>query len=307
MPLSPVIVKFLSECPPLRFGNIPIQEARAKYSENHKAVNAAAPTYGLTILNTEAPTSYGNMPIRLYFPQKYNQCPTLMYFHGGGFVFGDLDSLEISCRELAHVAQCVVISVDYPLAPEHPFPAAPEACYESAIWIAEHLRDWKLNPDRLFISGSSAGATLTAAVTQMILDRGGPSLQGQILLFPMTDADFTTPSYRDYAAGPIITREQCMYFLSTYCPDPSKLQNPLVCPLYAASLAQLPRALVMTAECDPLRDSGRAYAKKLTDAGVECDDLCYEGMVHDFWTLPIDFPEKRDVFNRIKQFVAPQA
>jgi acetyl esterase len=209
----------------------------------------------------------------------------------------------VHCRELAHFAQTKVISADYPLAPEHKFPAAPEACYEVTAWIARFMGEWKWDLDRLYIGGASAGATLSAVVAQMIRDRGGPKLRGQILICPSTDSNFDTPSYLENATGTNLTREKCMLFVSMYCPDSTQDHNPLACPLHAKSFANLPPAMVVTAECDPLRDDGRAYARKLQEAHIPCDDLCYEGMMHCFSTFPIDFPEKWDVINKIRDFV----
>ena len=298
------MIKFLREKPPLsHIGSVPIQQSREERDAITRARNEAFPKYDLKIQDFVAPTSYGPMPIRRYLPQNHEQCPTLIYFHGGGFTFGGLDSSETHCRELAHFAETKVISATYPLAPEHVFPAAPESCYEVTSWIAERMEEWKWDLDRLYIGGASAGATLAAVVTQMIRDRGGPKLRGQILVCPSTDSNYDTPSYLENATGTNLTREKCMLFVSMYCPDASQSHNPLACPLHAESFTNLPPAIVVTAECDPLRDDGRAYAKKLQEAHIPCEDLCYEGMMHCFSTFPIDFPEKRDVINKIRAFV----
>lgn len=303
-PLSPVMIKFLQERPSLSsLGTVSIQQSREERYKIVKARNEAAPTYDLVIQDLVAPSSYGPIPLRRYLPPNHERCPTLLYFHGGGFTFGGLDSSEVHCRELAHFAQTKVISADYPLAPEHTFPAAPEACYEVTSWVARCMGEWKWDLDRLYIGGASAGATLSAVVAQMIRDRGGPKLRGQILICPSTDSNFDTPSYLENATGTNLTREKCMLFVSMYCPDSTQDHNPLACPLHAKSFANLPPAMVVTAECDPLRDDGRAYARKLQEAHIPCDDLCYEGMMHCFSTFPIDFPEKWDVINKIRDFV----
>jgi acetyl esterase len=171
------------------------------------------------------------------------------------------------------------------------------------VWLANNLRNWKVDPDRLYIGGASAGATLATVVTQMIRDRGGPKIQGQILLCPMTDMHLQTSSARENATGTNLTSEQLKWFISQYCPDTSQYNNPLVSPLRAKSLANLPPALIVTAECDPLKDDGELYAKKLKEDHVSCDVFCYPGMIHCFSIFPLDFPEKRDVVNKIKDFV----
>lgn len=257
----------------------------------------------MTIQNEVAETSRGPIPIRVYHPQVETLYPTLVFFHGGGFVFGDLDTLECHCREIAYNANCILISVDYPLAPEHPFPNAPEAAYAATNWIYNHLREWNGDEKRFFIGGSSSGATLAAVVSIMIRDRGDLKLGGQILLCPMTDSDFNTPSYHENGVGYNLTREHCMWFLSKYSSDLSERNNPLFAPLRATNFKDLPPALIVTAEFDPLRDEGRSFAKKLEESGVTCHDLCYPGMIHGFSTLPIELPEKFDVLNRINKFI----
>jgi acetyl esterase len=247
-------------------------------------------------------TTQGPIPIRIYLPQVKDNCPIFVFFHGGGFVFGDLDTLECHCREIAYYSNCIVISVDYPLAPEQPFPNAPEAAYAATNWIYDHLSEWKGDENSLFIGGSSSGATLAAVVSIMIRDRGGPKLSGQVLLCPMTDADFNTPSYHENAVGYNLTREHCMWFLSKYSPDLKQRNNPLFAPLRSPNFKDLPSALIVTAEFDPLRDEGRSFAKKLQESGVACHDLCYQGMIHGFSTLPLELPEKFDVLNKINTF-----
>ena len=298
------MIKILQESPPLpQLGTVPIQQLRDELSRICKAIIEPFPRWDLDIRESTVPTSYGPVPIRLYSSNKHKQAPTLIFFHGGGFALGNLDSVETHCRELAHFAECTVVSVDYPLAPEHPFPAAPNACLEASVWIAHHLPQLGIPSSRLYIGGASAGATLAAVVTLQVRDKGGPAFSGQVLICPLTDADFQTPSYLENAIGTRLTKEQCIWFLSTYCPDASQYQNPLACPLRAKNFADLPPALVVTAECDPLRDEGQSYAKKLKEAGVPCVEVCYPGMMHCFSLFPIDFPEKRDVINRIKEML----
>lgn len=309
--LSPMIEAYLKSIPPVPGpGELPISELRKRFSERQKIMNAKAPAYPLTIQDESVPTPDGEVPIRIYRPltegrrpSVNERCRTLVFFHGGGFVFGDLDSLEWHCREIASFADCMVISVDYPLAPEHPFPAAPHSLYASTNWIYGHLERWKGDPDHFFIAGSSSGANLAAVVCMMIRDQGGAKVAGQVLLCPMVDANFETLSYRENAAGYGIARAQCIWFLSQYAPDSKNYSNPLLAPLRASHFQDLPPALVVTAEFDPLRDEGRAFAKKLQEAGVAYQDLFYRGMTHGFSTLPLELPEKEDVLNKMKDFI----
>ena len=302
--LSPILETFLKQKAPLPCSNnVPVAELRQQFNERQKSFNQSLPEYNLSIENGVAKTAEGDIPLRIYRPEGEALLPALVFMHGGGFVFGDLDTLEGYCREIAHRAHCIVLSVDYPLAPEHPFPAAPQSCYAATCWIQEHLSQWGGDPQRLFIGGSSAGATLAASVCQMIRDQGGPEIAGQILLCPMMDANFETRSYQENSKGYGLTREQCRWFLARYAAKPSDYVNPLMLPLRASSFNALPRALMVTAEFDPVRDDGRAYAQKLKQAGIACEDLCYKGMIHGFYILTVDLPEKEEVLNQMRLFL----
>ncbi len=302
--LSPIIENFLKQSPPIPcFESLSIQELRNRFDERQKCFNENLPTCDLLIEDEQINDFERVIPIRIYRSQTEGLSPILIFFHGGGFVFGNLDTLECYCREIASFTKCTVISVDYPLAPEHPFPTAPEAMYAAINWIYRHLNEWQGDPKNFFIGGSSSGATLSAVVSIMARDREGPKIRGQILLCPMTDVDFNTPSYHENAVGYNLTREHCILFLSKYCPDVALRDNPFVAPLRALDFNNLPPTLIVTAEFDPLRDEGRAYAKKLQGAGVKCYDLYYKGMIHGFPTLPLELPEKKDVLNKIKKFI----
>ncbi len=303
--LSPVIAKYLAESPPLpNFKGIPIDEIRAKFNNRQKGFNANLPSHDLAIENELAETAEGPIPIRIYRPNIQKLCPTIVFFHGGGFVLGNLDTLEGYCRELAQLAHCIVVSVDYPLAPENPFPKPVEASYAATCWIHDNLKKWKGDPDNLFVGGSSSGGTLAAAVSLMARDRMGPKLKGQILLCPMTDTDFNTKSYLENQQGFMLTRDACIWFLSQYIPNSKDCTNPLAVPLQTEDFSNLPPTLIVTAEFDPLLDEGREYAKRLIDADVLCDDLSYKGMIHGFPTLPMNFTEKENVFQKIHRFIS---
>lgn len=303
MALSPVIDTYLKQIPAVSTSDIlSIEELRKAFDERQRKINAEYPFYDLKIQDEIALTSYGPTPIRVYRPPVDEPRAALIFFHGGGFVFGNLETLEVYCRDLANSFQCVVISVDYPLAPENPFPAAPESCYAAACWIYDNLGKWNGIPQKCFVGGSSAGATLATVVTLMIKERGGPKLSGQILLCPMTDTDFETASYCENAEGYNLTRDKCIWFYSKYIPE-GMYTHSLVAPLRARDLRNVPRALIVTAEYDPLKDEGRAYARKLKNAGIDCWDICYPGMIHGFYTLPLDLAENKDLMTNMSKFM----
>jgi len=229
------------------------------------------------------PGPAGALPIRVYTPEGAPaSAPGVVYFHGGGWVIGSLDTHDGFCRALANRARAVVASVDYRLAPEHRFPAAADDCYAAAHWIAEHGAEIGIDGGRLAVGGDSAGGNLAAVVAQMARDQGGPRLRSQVLIYPVTDSDFERPSYRENAEGYLLTRDAMRWFWDAYVPDPSERANPYAAPLRAEKLAELPPALVLTAEYDPLRDEGEAYGSRLRDAGVRVETTRYDGQIHGF-------------------------
>jgi acetyl esterase len=233
------------------------------------------------------PGPAGPIPVRVYRPLGTGPepLPGLVYFHGGGFVLCGLDSHDFACRGLANAAGCAVVSVDYRLAPEHPFPAAPEDCHAAARFVAENPSEFGVDPRRLAIGGDSAGGNLTAVVALMARDRGGPQLRFQLLIYPVTDCSFETRSYRENAEGFFLTRRQMRWFWEHYLADPAQAADPYASPLRAEKLEGLPPALVITAEYDPLRDEGEAYAARLREAGVPVAQSRYEGMIHGFFSM----------------------
>lgn len=231
------------------------------------------------------PGPAGDVPVRLYTPEGRAPFPVLAYFHGGGFVIGGLETHDGTCRELCAEAGCMVVSVDYRLAPEHPFPAAPEDCYAVTRWLAEHGAEIGADPARLAVGGDSAGGNLAAVVSMMARDRGGPSLRHQLLVYPVTDHAFDTPSYEENAEGYMLTRDMMRWFWGHYLSDPTHADDPLASPLRAKDLSGLPPATVITAEFDPLRDEGEAFAERLIAAGVKTELTRYDGVFHGFFAM----------------------
>jgi acetyl esterase len=229
-----------------------------------------------------APCLNCEVPIRIYTPTGTRPSAGLVYFHGGGWVIGSIATHDNLCRSIANAAGCVVISADYRLAPEHPFPAATQDAYAVTGWVAENARALGIEPGRIAVGGDSAGGNLAAVTALMARDRGGPKLALQILLYPITDHDLNTSSYRDFADGPLLTRDAMAWFFKHYVPDGVLQDDPYISPLRANDLQHLPPALVITAECDPLCDEGNAYARRLESSGVPVKSICYPGMIHGF-------------------------
>ncbi len=231
------------------------------------------------------PGPAGEIPVRIYRPSTAATLPALVYFHGGGWVIGSLDSHDPSCRNLAKEVGCSVVSVDYRLAPEHRYPAAPEDCYAATRFVAENAAQLGIDAKRIAIGGDSAGGNLAAVVALMARDRRGPSLRFQLLLYPVTGADFTRASYRENAEGYLLTLKMMEWFWNHYVPDASARRGAYCAPLHAKDLAGLPPALVQTAEFDPLRDEGEAYAKRLKQAGVATTLTRYDGLIHGYFAM----------------------
>jgi acetyl esterase len=231
------------------------------------------------------PGPAGAIPIRVYTPGPEPGRPGLVFFHGGGHVLGDLDMTDRQCRQIAHRAQCVVVSVDYRLAPEHPFPAAVEDASAATRYVAAHADEFGIDPGALAVGGESGGANLAAVTTLIARDRGAPRLAFQLLVYPMVDFDDDSPSMREFAEGHFITKPLLEYFSRHYLPDPGARRHPHASPLRAASHEGVPPAFILTAECDPLRDQGEAYAAKLEAAGVDVRLRRYDGMFHPFFSL----------------------
>jgi acetyl esterase len=237
------------------------------------------------VADRRIPGPAGEIPVRVYTPTGSAPFPLLVFFHGGGWVLGGIETHDGICRELANGAGCVVMSVDYRLAPEHKFPAAADDCYAATQWAAAHATDLGADAKRVAIGGDSAGGNLTAVVAQMARDKGGPPLVFQLLIYPVTVAAFDTPSYRDNAEGYLLTAGDMRWFWDHYLKNAADGENPYASPLRAKSLKGMPPAMVITAEFDPLRDEGEQYAHRLEEAGVPTRLSRYDGMIHGFFGM----------------------
>jgi acetyl esterase len=224
----------------------------------------------------------GELPIRIYVPSVHGPSPALVYFHGGGHVAGGLDLVpDVLCRAMANRAACIVVSVGYRLAPEHKFPAAVEDAYAATRWVHENATTIAVDSSRLAVGGDSAGGNLSAVVCLQARERGGPLIAFQMLLYPDTILDFRTASWAEND-GYGLTRAFAERCYGEYVRDDTDRINPHAAPLLAPDLSGLPPALMVTAEFDPLRDEGEAYAGRLSAAGVRVTVRRYEGMIHGF-------------------------
>lgn len=300
MPLAPEYQAMLTEMaaqPGPAIADMPPADARALY----RLMRPANPDLAVArVEDRRIPGPEGEIPVRIYTPEGTGPFPIFVNFHGGGWVIGDLETADAVCRDIARTAGCVVVSVDYRLAPEHTFPAAVVDSFAATAWVAENARALNGN-GRLAVGGESAGGNLAAVVSRLARDRGGPNIHFQLLLYPVTDCDLTRPSYEANGQGYLLEQATMRWFWDQYCPDPEARRHPDASPLLADDLSRLPPALVVTAEFDPLRDEGEAYANALRDAGVTVDAVCYDGLVHDFFATAQVFQASRPGFEHACQ------
>ena len=267
-------------------GAPPIQEmtiAQGREALEQRArMTAGQPEPVAEVKDLQMPGPGGALRLRVYRPSNAPSLPGLVYFHGGGWVRGSLQTADVLCRALANQAECVVVSVDYRLAPEATFPAAAEDAWAATQWVATNAASLGIDPERLAVGGDSAGGQLAAVVALLAREHHGPRLVYQLLIYPVVDYNLDTQSYRDNAEGYLLTRDGMQFYWDTYLNDPSEADDIRACPLRARDLANLPPALVITAEYDPLRDEGRAYADRLRADGTPAEYREVPGMLHGF-------------------------
>ncbi|MFP5021900.1 alpha/beta hydrolase [Pseudonocardia phyllosphaerae] len=246
---------------------------------------AGAPEPVAAVHDAAAPGPGGDIPLRVYVPEGSGPSGVLVYYHGGGWTIGDLDTHDAVCRVLANRAGVVVVAVDYRLAPEHRFPAAVDDAVAALAWVHAHAAEYGGDPGRLAVGGDSAGGNLAAVVAQHARDHGGPALRFQLLVYPAVDAADASPSMTEHGAGPLLSRAWIEWFMGHYLSSPDDVRDPRMSPALTADLSGLPPTLVITAENDPLRDQGAAYAERLAAAGVKAEHRPSPGMIHGFLQL----------------------
>ncbi len=245
----------------------------------------------------------GALPVRVYRPAGEGPLPVLVYFFGGGWTLGSLETSDAICRSLANAAGCLTVAVGYRLAPEHPFPAAPHVCFAGLRWAAEHAPGFGGDPSRLAVAGDSAGGNLAAAVTLLARDAGGPDLRAQVLVYPNTDYRADTPSRREITDPLLFNDKSVRWYWDNYLPTAEDGDDPLASPLRAADHGGLPTALVITAEYDPLRDEGEEYAARLREHGVSTEAVRYPGVTHGFFAMAGTVPAGRHALDRVAAYL----
>ncbi|MDE2600923.1 MAG: alpha/beta hydrolase [Bradyrhizobium sp.] len=263
-------------------------EARALYLQSRLVTNPEPPELK-SVQPLSIPSPSGAIPARICTPTKLRQAgglaPCLVFFHGGGWMIGDLDTHDVVCRKLAHEGELIVISVDYRRAPEHKFPAAVEDAIVATKWIARNAGQLGIDASRLAVGGDSAGGNLAAVVSLAARDGNGPDLAGQVLIYPATDFALTHPSHSDPGTSILLTHTVVKWFRDHYLNDLADGQDWRASPARARSLAGLPPTYVLTAGADPLHDEGNEYAARLKDAGVAVTTRTFPGQFHGFFTM----------------------
>ena len=248
----------------------------------------------------------GPVPVRIYSPSQDMILPVIIYYHGGGWMMGSLDSHDNVCRSLSNKIGAIVISVDYRLAPENPFPAALNDAYAALLWVSQKAATLNADPSKIVVAGDSAGGNLAAAVSMMARDKKGPFIAAQVLIYPVTNiASMATQSYARFANGFFLTKSYMAQFRSMYLADVKDRDNVYASPLLSENLSGLAPAIVLTAEFDPLRDEGERYAEKLKQAGVPVSRIRFKGMIHGFVSMDRLFNDAGLAVDRIAVFLNP--
>ncbi|MEU6539689.1 alpha/beta hydrolase [Streptomyces sp. NPDC047000] len=281
---------------------LPVAEARAA---DLAAVRdgAGEPEPVARVWERTVPGPAGEIPVRGYVPEGEGPFPVLVYFFGGGWTLGTIDTSDAICRSLTNAVGCVTVAVGYRLAPEHRFPAAVEDCAAAVHWIAAHRGELGLDPALLAVGGDSAGGNLAAAVSLKTRDEHGPAITAQLLVYPNTDHRSDTPSLRENTDPYLFNATSVAWYWNHYLATEEDGLNPLASPLRAADHSGLPPALVITAEYDPIRDQGEEYAHRLRAAGVPVELTRYEGMAHGFFAMAGTLPAGRRAVEQAAAFL----
>ncbi len=279
--------------------DMPIEESRRRLAE--KAASVSGPPIEMASVKDTKATARGlSVPVRIYTPEGAGPFPVVLFYHGGGWVQGNVDTHDWPCRAIADRSRAIVVSVDYRLAPEHPYPAAVDDAYAALVWVKANGKLLNADPSKIAVAGDSAGGNLAAAMCLMARDRRGPAIAFQALIYPGLDsAHLDTDSYRFFGTGYMLNKANIERFIAMYLPDKRDRISPYASPLLARSHANLPPALVITAGFDVLRDEGEAYVKKLNDAGVRARASRYPGVIHAFVSAPKLLPQAMQAIEEI--------
>lgn len=304
MPLNPVLESLLADMAASQAPSID-QMSPAEAREMYRAMQNVQQVIELPrVRDVSVPGPGGELALRIYYPnpKTAGPPPVVLFFHGGGWVIGDLESHDHVCRALARGTSAAVIAVDYRLAPEAGFPAALQDSYAALEWVAAESSSLEVDASRLAVAGDSAGGNLATCTAIAARDKKGPQVCAQLLIYPVTDTSMDYPSYAENGEGYLLTRAGMEYFLNHYL-SPGQEKDPRVAPMRAASLSGLPPALIITAEFDPLRDEGEAYGKRLEKEGTAAKTTRYDGMIHGFFNMAELLPEAKDATDEACDFL----
>jgi acetyl esterase len=311
MPLdtdSAALIAKLAELGLPRYETLTPEQARSAMAAARRAAAVEPPSIG-SVRDLEIPSSHGKILARLYRPiDARGQIPGLVFFHGGGWVLGDLESHDILCRRLANAGECAVLAVDYRLAPEHKFPAAIEDAIAAIRWTFANALMLDMDPDRIAVGGDSAGANLAAVICHVARDDGRLPIRLQLLIYPVVALAFTHPSHQLKEDHLPVLGETMIWFREHYLSGPEQQQDWRASPLLAKSFSALSPAYILTAGYDPLSDEGTAYARRLEQAGVKVTHRHFPGQIHGFLTIGVGFPTTKaaisDIGKELKQSLA---
>ena len=306
MPLDPLAQRFLAMMAAAASeGRAPstLDERRQAFAKMMRLTRADVAA--VTGIDGALPGPAGDVPYRLYAPadQTGEPLPGFVFFHGGGMVGGSIESHDAVAAALAQTTGCRLVSVGYRLAPEHRYPAAVEDAIAATQWVSTEAASLGIDAARLVVGGDSAGATLAAVVCQESLRGGGPVIAAQCLICPVLDFEDTSPSREEFAENHLLDMAMLEADLALYLPEGVERGDPRISPLRATKFAGLPAAIIHTAEFDPMRDEGNAYAAKLVAAGVAVEHTCHDGMIHNFQALGAVLPQGRLVLHQIGEQV----
>ncbi len=306
MPLDPTAKRFLT----MMAVAAPTERARPSTAERRQSLAklmqfARAEAADVTVTDGAMPGPAGEIPYRLYAPAGDDTefLPGFIFFHGGGMVAGSIQTHDRVAATLADMSGCRLVSVDYRLAPEHKFPAAVEDAIAATEFVARNAASLGIDAERLVVGGDSAGATLAAVVCQHALRHAGPVISAQCLICPVLDFEETSPSREAFAEDHLIGRAMLQADLADYLPEGADTADVRISPLRALNVKGLPAAIIHTAEYDPMRDEGNAYARKLLAAGVAVEHVCHDGMIHNFHAMGVVLPQARLVLSQIGEQV----
>ncbi|MEZ5651963.1 MAG: alpha/beta hydrolase [Burkholderiaceae bacterium] len=290
--------------PPMN--TLPVAEARAQYRDRRYATQPTPPEVS-SVSDHQVKVGNGSIAARAYRPLGSRPdavLPVLVYYHGGGWTIGDLDTHDTLCRSLANGAKCAVVSVDYRMGPEHRFPIAVDDSMAALRWVVANALMLGIDPSRVAVGGDSAGGNLAAVVSLLARDAGRPSIKFQLLIYPATDQRAQFESHRRNGTGYLLTAALMDWFRDQYHGSPDEYLDWRASPMLAGSHEKLPPALVLTAGYDPLVDEGQAYARLLAGAGVAVESICYEGQIHGFITMGKMIDEANEAVDKCAQALA---